>query len=376
MRSPHYNSRAEPLYFAAETGRGMTDANERRFAAAEGRRFMARALAKVGLPPGDADAVAEMMLFADLRGVDSHGIVRLQSYVARLKAGGVNPRPSIHVVNDAPATALVDGDNGMGHLVMRHAARLAIEKAEKAGIAWVGTRGSNHAGAAACYAMMALPHDMIGLYLAVANNNHMAPTGGIEALLGTNPIAVAVPTQDEPPIVLDIATTATSAGKIRLAADNDERLAEGLVMDRAGKPITDPRAAMSGLLLPIGGYKGFGLSLVFSIMGGALNGSSTGRDTVSIDDVAAAGNTGQAIMALKVANFGDVADFKRRIDKVARDIRTSQPMPGVSEVRYPGLNGHRTMAERTKNGVPIRAPLAASLAKLAASLAIEPLVLI
>jgi LDH2 family malate/lactate/ureidoglycolate dehydrogenase len=348
----------------------------RRFAAAEGRRFMARALAKAGLPQADADATAEMMLFADLRGVDSHGIVRLPSYVARLSAGGVNPRPHIHVVSDAPATALVDGDNGMGHLIMRYATNLAIAKAETAGVAWVGTRRSNHAGAAACYAMMALPHDMIGLYLAVANNNHMAPTGGIEALLGTNPIAVAIPTQDEPPIVLDIATTATSAGKIRLAADNGERLAEGLVMDHDGHPITDPKAAMSGLLLPIGGYKGFGLSLVFSIMGGALNGSGTGRDTVSIEDVALAGNTGQAIMALKVANFGDVADFKRRIDKIARDIRTSQPMPGVAEVRYPGLNGHRTVVERQMNGVSIRPPLIASLHKLAASLAIEPLVLI
>ncbi len=349
---------------------------ERRFAAAEGRRFMGRVLAKAGLAPVDADAIAEMMLLADLRGIDSHGIVRLSSYVGRLRAGGINPRPNLRVLNDAPATALVDGDNGMGHLVMRFAAKIAIEKAEAAGIGWVGTRRSNHAGAAACYAMMPLARDMIGLYLAVANNNHMAPTGGIEALVGTNPIAVAIPTQDEPPIVLDIATTATSAGKIRLAADNGERLAEGLVMDHDGKPITDPKIAMEGLLLPIGGYKGFGLSLVFSLMGGALNGSSTGRDTVSIDDAAAAGNTGQAIMALKVANFGDVADFKRRVDMIARDIRTSRPMPGVAEVRYPGLNGHRTAAARAARGIPIRSPLAASLAKLAAALGIEPLVLI
>jgi L-2-hydroxycarboxylate dehydrogenase (NAD+) len=349
---------------------------ERRFAAAEGRRFMGRVLAAVGLSPADADATAEMMLLADLRGIDSHGIVRLPSYVARLRSGGVNSRPDIRIVSDAPATALVDGDNGMGHLVMRFAAKVAIEKAAVSGIGWVGTRNSNHAGAAACYAMMPLARDMIGLYLAVANNNHMAPTGGIEALLGTNPVAIAIPTQDEPPIVLDIATTATSAGKIRLAADNGERLAEGLVMDHDGKPITDPKAAGEGLLLPIGGYKGFGLSLVFSLMGGALNGTGTGRDTVSIDDVAAAGNTGQAIMALKVANFGDVADFKRRVDKVARDIRSSKPMQGVREVRYPGLNGHRTASERAKSGVPIRPPLAASLAKLAAALAIEPLVLI
>jgi LDH2 family malate/lactate/ureidoglycolate dehydrogenase len=359
-------------------GQGMAETDittERRFAAAEGRRFMGRALASAGLAPEAADATAEMMLLADLRGIDSHGIVRLSSYVARLKAGGINPRPNLRVLNDAPATALVDGDNGMGHLIMRFAAKIAIEKADKAGIGWIGTRRSNHAGAAACYAMMPLAHDMIGLYLAVANNNHMAPTGGIEALLGTNPIAVAIPTGQEPPIVLDIATTATSAGKIRLAADNGERLAEGLVMDRSGKPITDPKIAMDGLLLPIGGYKGFGLSLVFSLMGGALNGSSTGRDTVSIDEVGAAGNTGQAIMALKVANFADVAEFKRRVDKVARDIRTSMPMPGVSEVRYPGVNGHRIAAERQAKGIPVRPPLVASLAKLAASLAIEPLVL-
>ncbi|HXQ51675.1 MAG TPA: Ldh family oxidoreductase [Stellaceae bacterium] len=349
--------------------------NERRFAAADGRRFMASALASCGVPGDEADATSEMMLFADLRGVDSHGIVRLPSYIARLKAGGINPRPQIRVVAEAPATALVDGDNGLGHLVMRRAAEIAIEQAAKNGVAWVGTRRSNHAGAGACYAAMPLARDMIGLYLAVANNNHMAPTGGIEALLGTNPIAIAIPTQDEAPIVLDIATTATSAGKIRLAADNGERLEEGLVMDRAGRPITDPNDAIHGLLLPIGGYKGFGLSLAFSLMGGALNGARTGRDTVSIDDAATEGNTGQAIMALNVASFGDVADFKRRVDIVARDIRTSQPMPGGGEVRYPGINGHRTEAARAKAGIPIRPPLAASLAKLASSLGIAPLVL-
>jgi L-2-hydroxycarboxylate dehydrogenase (NAD+) len=248
-----------------------------------------------------------------------------------------------------------------------------MEKADKTGIAWVGTRKSNHAGAGACYAVMPLARDMIGLYLAVANNNHMPPTGGLEPLLGTNPIAVAIPTATEPPVVLDIATTAISAGKLRLAADNNETLAEGLVMDRSGRAITDPRQAGDGLLLPIGGYKGFGLSLVFSILGSALNGMSTGRDTASIDDVAAAGNTGQTIMALKVANFGPLEDFKRKVDTIVRDIRTSKPAPGVAEVRYPGLNGHRTAQERQRHGVPIRPPLSANLAKLAASLAIEPL---
>lgn len=350
--------------------------SEQRFAAIEGRRFMASALAASGVPHDDAEAVAEMMLFADLRGVDSHGIVRLSGYIARLKAGGINPRPDIKIVAEAPSTALVDGDNGLGHLVMRRAAEIAIEKAAATGIAWVGTRRSNHAGAGACYAAMPLARDMIGLFLAVANNNHMAPTGGIEALLGTNPVAIAIPAQDEPPILVDISTTVTSAGKIRLAADNGETLDEGQVMDRAGRPITDPNKAIEGLLLPIGGYKGFGLALAFSLMGGALNGARTGRDTVSIDDASTAGNTGQSIMALNVANFGDVDDFKRRVDIVARDIRTSAPMPGGGEVRYPGLHGHRTAKARRQLGIPIRPPLAASLAKLAASLRIEPLALL
>ena len=167
------------------------------------------------------------MTQADLTGADGHGVLRLPQYVRRLKAKGFNAHPDITVTRTAPATALVDGDNGMGHLVMRHAARVAMDKAEKTGVAWVGTRASNHAGAAACYAMMPLERDMIGLYLAVANNNHMAPWGGIEPLLGTNPIAIAVPTRDEPPAVLDIATTAISFGRIRNAADAGERLPAG-----------------------------------------------------------------------------------------------------------------------------------------------------
>lgn len=348
-------------------------AEPKRFAAAEGRRFARDALAAAGLRHEDAEAAARAMLFADLRGCESHGIVRLGAYIARIKAGGINPRPAIHVVADAPSTALVDGDNGMGHLVMQVAAAEAIRRAKATGVAWVGTKRSNHAGAGACYAVMPLAYDMIGLYLAVANNNHMAPWGGIEALLGTNPIAVAVPANEEPPIVLDIATTATSAGKIRLAADNGERLAEGLVMDRDGAPVTDPAQAAHGLMLPIGGYKGYGLSLVFSLLGGTLNGMGTGRDTVSIDDAATAGNTGQAIMALDVARFGDVDEFKRRVDKVARDIRTSKPMPGVAEVRYPGLMAHRLEREHEEFGIPIRLNLAQSLGKLAASLGIAPL---
>jgi L-2-hydroxycarboxylate dehydrogenase (NAD+) len=347
-----------------------------RFAAAEGRDFMSRAFVAAGLPQADAGEVADLMLMADLRGIDSHGIVRLTGYIKRILAGGVNRTPNIHVVQEAAATALVDGDNGMGHLVMRHAARIAIAKAEKAGIAWVGTRASNHAGAASVYAMMPLAHDMVGLYLAVANNNHMAPWGGIEAMLGTNPIAIAIPTKDEAPIVLDIATTAISFGKIRMAADNNEKLPEGFVIDHAGNPVTDPNKAEEGLLLPMGGYKGSGLSLVFALLGAAMNGVPVGREAASNQRADRQADTGQAIMAIKLANFGPVDAFKQRTDTVARDIRNSKPLPGVSHVRYPGQQGHATMLERRRSGVPIRKPLIASLNKLAADLRIVPLALI
>ncbi|HXP29529.1 MAG TPA: Ldh family oxidoreductase [Stellaceae bacterium] len=343
-----------------------------RFAAAEGRSFMARAFAAAGLPETDAEMVAERMLFADLRGIDSHGVVRLPVYIKRLRAGGINRRPTIRIARESPATALVDGDNGMGHLVMGFAARLAIAKAAASGIGWVGARRSNHAGAGATYAMMPLAHDMIGLYLAVANINHMAPWGGIEPLLGTNPIAVAVPTLDEPPVVLDIATTATSFGRIRVAAQNGERLPEGLVIDRTGAPVTDPLKAEEGLLLPMGGYKGYGLSLVLSLLGGALNGTPVGRDSAGIP-AADPANTGQAIMALNLASFGPVEEFKRHVDRIVRDLRTSKPLPGGGEVRFPGQQGHRTATERGRSGIPIRPALRAELGKLAAELGIAPL---
>jgi LDH2 family malate/lactate/ureidoglycolate dehydrogenase len=350
---------------------GQADA--RRFTAAEGCGLMRRAFVAVGLPAADAEAVAERMILADLRGIGSHGIARLATYVERIQAGAINPRPAIRTITESDATALVDGDNGMGHLVMSHAAELAIAKAAKSGTGWVGVRGSNHAGAGAVYAMMPLAQDMIGVYLAVASNNHMAPWGGIETLLGTNPIAVAVPTFEEPPVVLDIATTATSFGRIKVAAQNGDPLPEGLVIDRDGKPITDARRAGEGALLPMGGYKGYGLSLVFSLLAGALNGTPVGRDAVGGDD-ARPSNTGQAIMALNVARFGPVDAFKRQIVRILRELRSSRPLPGGAAVRFPGERGHRTMSERRAAGIPIRPALHAELDRLATTLGIAPLV--
>src|SRR5262249_25979030 len=221
--------------------------------------FVKRAFEAAGLSSTDAEIVAGLMVEADLRGSDTHGVIRLPPYLRRLKAGGITARPHIGIVEERPATALVDGDNGMGHLVMRFAAMTAIEKAKAAGVAWVGARMSNHAGPAALYAMMPLAHDMVGLYLAVGSNNHLPPWGATENLLGTNPIAIAIPSQDEAPVVLDMAPTVAAFGKVRLKMQRGEELPVGWMIGRDGKPLTDPKRAEQGLLLPIGDYKGYGL---------------------------------------------------------------------------------------------------------------------
>jgi LDH2 family malate/lactate/ureidoglycolate dehydrogenase len=294
--------------------------------------------------------------------------------VRRIQGGAVNVHPTVRIEREAPGMALVDGDNGMGHVVMRFATDTAIEKARRAGVAWVGVRRSNHAGPASLYASMPLAHDMIGLYLAVGNANHLPAWGGLDMLLSTNPIAVAVPAHEEQSVVLDMATTVAAYGKVKTKAQRGELMPEGWMMDRSGKPLTDPKRADEGFLLPIGGYKGYGLALMFGLLAGTLNGAAMGRDVVDFNkDDTTPTNTGHAIVAIDLAAFGDVVAFKRRVDLLVRDLRASARMPGVERVRIPGEGSHQARADRSRNGIPIPAALQAALDKLAAELGIEPL---
>jgi LDH2 family malate/lactate/ureidoglycolate dehydrogenase len=336
--------------------------------------FIARAFEAVGIAGPDARIIAQLMTRADLQGSEGHGVFRLPQYIRRIRGGAVNVRPHIRVVREAAGMALVDGDNGMGHLVMRFAAERAIEKAKSAGVAWVGVRWSNHAGPASLYAAMPLAHDMIGLYLAVGNANHLPPWGGVDMLLSTNPIAVAVPAGEEPPVVLDMATTVAAYGKVKTKAQRGETMPEGWMMDRAGRPLTDPRRAHEGFLLPIGGYKGYGLALVFGILAGTLNGAAMGRDVVDFNaDATTPTNTGHAIVAIDIEAFQPVAQFKCSMDALIRDLRSSRRLPGVDRIRIPGEGSHAARAERERNGIPLPAPLLESLDRLAAELGIAPL---
>ena len=336
--------------------------------------FITRAFEAVEIRSPDARAIAELMVRADVQGSEGHGIFRLPQYVRRIKGGAVNIQPRIRVAREAAGMALVDGDNGMGHLVMRYATERAIEKARQAGVAWVGVKSSNHAGPASLYASMPLEHDMIGVYLAVGNANHLPAWGGLDMLLSTNPIAVAVPAGAEPAIVLDMATTVAAYGKVKTKAQRGEAMPEGWMMDRQGRPLTDPGRANEGFLLPIGGYKGYGLALVFGLLAGTLNGAAMGRDVVDFNaDDTTPTNTGHVIVAINVEAFQPVAEFKQGVDTLIRDLRGSQWLPGVDRVRLPGDGARAAREDRLANGIPLPAPLVASLSQLAAELRIAPL---
>ena len=338
------------------------------------RYFIASAFEVVGMPAADARTVAALMAEADLQGSDGHGVIRLPQYLKRIRSGGVNLQPQIRVVKEKAAMALVHGDNAMGHLVMKRAAEIAIEKARVAGVAWVGAQWSNHAGPASLYARMMLPHDMIGLYFAVGNANHLPPWGGLEMLLSTNPIAAAIPAMEEPPIVLDMATTVAAYGKVKAKAARGETMPEGWMIDREGKPLTDPKRAGEGFLLPIGGYKGYGLALVVGLLAGTLNGAAMGRDVIDFNaDAETPTNTGQAIVAIDPAAFGEVADFKRAVDHLVRDLHASERMPGVARIYVPGEQSHAKMQAQKREGIALPASLVSTLDRLAQQLEIPPL---
>jgi len=318
--------------------------------------FIARALTAAGIPPADARQVAALMAEADARGGDAHGVFRLPQYIKQIQNGAVNPRPDIRIVNNQPGTALVDGDNAIGHLVMKRATKLAIEKARECGVAWVGTRRSNHAGPAQLYPRMVAAQDMIGLYFCVGNTNLVPPWGGTEVLLSTNPIAIAVPALRHPVISLDMATTNTAFGKIRLKAQRGEPMPEGWMIDRQGKPLTDPKRASEGFLVPIGGAKGYGLALMIGLLAGTLNGAAFGRDVVDYTvDSKTPSNTGQSIVAVNIAAFADVQFFKEQVDEVWDVMKSSPTLPGVDEVRLPGEHSEQIYRERMAHGVPLSA---------------------
>jgi len=343
--------------------------------AAHARAFIARVLESVGLEPQSALQVAGLMVQADLSGADGHGIFRLPQYVRRIRAGGINTTPSIRVVQDRGAAALIDGDNAMGHLVVSQAAELAIQKAQANGIGWVGCRMSNHAGPASLYAQTVADAGLIGIYFAVGSANHMAPWGGIDLLLSTNPIAIAVPAGKNPAVVLDMATTVAAYGKVKLKAQKGEQMPIGWMIDKAGQPLTDPKRSKEGLLLPIGDYKGYGLSLMIGLLAGTLNRAAMGSQVVDFNsDDTTTTNTGQAIAAIDIGAFGQKDEFLSAVDGLIDELRQSETLPGVDRVRIPGEGSAASRLMRQREGIPFSAELVAALDRVAVDCGVDRLI--
>ena len=320
----------------------------------DAENFIAEILCAVKVSAADAKIVAQLMIKSDLVGADGHGIFRLPAYLKRIRAGGVNLNPNIRVEREQGATALINGDNGLGHLVMNRAVEVAIEKVKEHSVCWVGSHYGNHSGAASVYVRKLAEQGYIGIYMAVGNANHMAPWGGIDLLLSTNPIAIAVPAGDSPMVLLDIATTVAAYGKVKLAAQKGESMPNDWMIDRQGQPITDPKRSAEGSLLPIGGYKGYGLAVMIGLLAGALNNAAVGKGTIDFNahhDLMT--NTGQTIIAVDPSAFGDRQEFIARVIALVDDLKSSSTLPGVKEVRVPGEGAARVMAERMHQGIPL-----------------------
>ena len=339
-----------------------------------GQEFITNTFVAVGVPKDDAMVVANLMLQSDLAGADGHGIFRLPAYVKRIKAGGINLHPNIRLEREQGAVTLINGDNALGHLVMSKAVKTAKSKVKQFGVVWVGSHFGNHSGAASVYVRELAEAGYIGIYMAVGNANHMAPWGGIDLLLSTNPIAIAVPAGAHPIVLLDMATTVAAYGKVKLAAQKGEMIPKGWMMDKKGNDLTDPTKSSEGSLLPIGGHKGYGLALMISLLAGSLNNAAVGKETIDFNahhDLIT--NTGQALIAVDPSAFGDPQEFVRRVTKVVDDLKNSSKLPGVQEIHIPGEGGARLFKERTLSGIPISQELLNALNQCAIECGVMPL---
>lgn len=331
--------------------------------------FGTEVLLKLGVPPDEARMTAGSLVTANLRGVDTHGVLRLPLYAARLKRGAMTPSATLTIEKETVATALLDGHNGIGQVISCRAMELAIRKAREAGVSYVAVRHSNHFGAAAYYPMMALEHDMIGLAFTNASPR-LAPTGGVVKLLGNNPLCVAVPAGKRPPVVLDMANSIVAAGKIRVLQKEGKPIPEGWALNEHGEPTTDPAAAMKGILLAIGGYKGYGITFAMDLLTGVLADSSYGPRVKPIDNETEPAGTAHSFMAIALSAFTDVAAFKSRMDAYIDEIKSSKKARGSEVIYVAGEPEHLKTQERMEKGIPLQAKVAAELTALGKELGV------
>lgn len=329
-----------------------------------------------GFSEKHASQAASVLISADLRGIDSHGVARLIGYVRLIEKGRINPNPEMKIIRETPSTATLDADAAVGLVSAPFAMKIAIEKAQNCGSGWVAISNSNHFGIAAYHAMMALQHDMIGFALTNASPL-VTPAQGAERMLGTNPICVAVPADKEPPFVLDMATSAASNGKLEIAERLGKKIPEGWVVDKHGNSSNNPSELKNGgMVLTLGSdmdhgsYKGYGLSSFVDIFSGVLSGANYGPwvpPFVSfldpLPDLPGKG-IGHFVGAWRIDGFRDAYEFKQNMDNWIQRFRSSTPKDPGNPVQIPGDNEAQQSVFRANNGIPLVEKVIADLTEI------------
>lgn len=332
-------------------------------------RFVSSAFQRVGIPASDADLTAGILVEADLRGIDSHGILNLYgTYIQGIRDGSINRKPEIKIAWGSPTTASVDGDSGLGFVVSHRAMGECIKMAEAHGTGWVTAYNSTHSGAGAHYVLMAANKDMIGLHFSTGGSTVAAP-GGKGRLIGNNVLAFAAPGMKHGPFVLDMAPTMAIANKLHMLQWEGKGMPEGWAIDAAGRPITDPNVyfAQEGAILPLGStaangvHKGFGLLLVSDILTGLLSGDGGSMFRKK-------GDHSHFFCALRIDAFPTGGAFKYLMDEMVEKLHSTPTVEGVGRIRYPGERGNLTFKERSASGIPLRPSVVADLQKVSLEL--------
>jgi len=326
---------------------------------------------KVGVPTEDARLLMENLIEADLRGVDTHGVTRIAIYIERLQAGSVKAKPQMKILGETPISAIIDGDHGLGQVISARAMEMAMEKAKKGVFGLVGVRNSTHNGAMAYFASMAVKKDLIGIGL-TNTVPLMAPTGGSQAMIGNNPLSIAAPAGSEKPVIFDMACSVAARGKIILAAKKGEKIPLGWAIDKDGVPTEDAKAALDGLILPVGGHKGYGLALMVDVLSGVLTGANFGPGVGPLYNNPGTQGIGHLLAALNIEAFMPLSEFKARMDQMIRGIKDSKKAKGVQEIFLPGEIEMGIEAKRRREGIPLSRAVYDELCGLGQKLGVKP----
>ena len=314
------------------------------------REFTSEIFVRAGLPPEDAAVEAEVLVWANLRGVDSHGVLRIPSYIQNVDTGQMNPRPKIQIQKETSATLLIEADRALGPVVTVFAMEQAIRKAKEAGIGWILIRNTTHQGAMGYYALMAAKQDMAGIAI-VCSPPNMARYGAKAPGVHNSPIAIAVPAKLHRPLILDMATSVAARGKIDLAIDKVIPIPEGWALDKDGKPTTDPNFAR--ILLPAGGYKGSGLALMFECLSSLMVGNPLLEPVFQGKEGAMIHHQNSVVAAVNIGTFTDVEKYKAHVDAIIEGLKALPKASGVDEILVPGEPEDKVYDERLRNGIPL-----------------------